>query len=50
MSTTTKQPAYTWRVVDIVVAAVIAVACGVIFWLWDQAYAGVEAATAASRR
>lgn len=27
-----------WRVVDIVVAAVLAVACGVIFWIWDQAY------------
>ena len=27
---------YTWRVVDIVVAALIAVAGGVIFWAWDQ--------------
>lgn len=27
-----------WRVVDIVVAAVIAVACGVVFWLWSMAY------------
>lgn len=26
-----------WRVVDIVVASVIAVAAGVIFWAWDQA-------------
>lgn len=24
-----------WRVVDIVVAAIIAVAAGVIFWGWD---------------
>jgi energy-coupling factor transport system substrate-specific component len=47
MSTTIKKPTYTWRVVDIVVAAVVAVACGVIFWLWDQAYVGVTAATAA---
>ncbi|MDQ4502575.1 ECF transporter S component [Sinomonas sp. ASV322] len=46
MSTTTK-PVYTWRVVDIVVAAVVSVACGVIFWLWDQAYTGVLAVTAA---
>lgn len=38
---------YSWRVVDIVVAAVVSVACGVIFWLWDQGYVGVEAATAA---
>jgi Predicted membrane protein len=26
-----------WRVVDIVVVSVIAVAAGVIFWVWDQA-------------
>ena len=26
---------YKWRVVDIVVAAVIAIASGVIFWAWD---------------
>ena len=30
-----------WRVVDIVVAAVIAVASGVIFWGWNLAYAGI---------
>lgn len=28
----------TWRVVDIVVASVIGVAAGVIFWLWGQAW------------
>lgn len=27
---------YSWRVVDIVLAALIAVAGGVIFWAWDQ--------------
>ena len=27
---------YSWRVVDIVVAALIAVAGGVIFWAWSQ--------------
>lgn len=27
-----------WRVVDIVVAAVLAVACGVIFWFWAMAW------------
>jgi len=27
---------YNWRVVDIVVAALIAVAGGIIFWAWDQ--------------
>ncbi|MBT1001434.1 ECF transporter S component [Paenarthrobacter sp. DKR-5] len=42
-----KKPTYQWRVVDIVVAAVVAVAVGVIFWIWDQIYVGVEAVTAA---
>src|SRR5690606_27281412 len=27
-----------WRVVDIVVASVVAVACGVIFWAWGLAW------------
>ena len=27
---------YSWRVVDIVVAALIAIAGGVIFWAWSQ--------------
>ncbi len=27
-----------WRVVDIVVAAVIAVSSGVIFWAWNSAH------------
>jgi energy-coupling factor transport system substrate-specific component len=36
-----------WRVVDIVVAAVIAVASGVIFWAWNLAYAGLSPAFAA---
>lgn len=31
-----------WRVVDIVVASVLAVAVGVIFWVWSLAYSGVE--------
>lgn len=26
-----------WRVVDIVIAAVLAVVCGVIFWIWSNA-------------
>ncbi|MEZ2390569.1 ECF transporter S component [bacterium RCC_150] len=30
------KPGYNWRVVDIVVAALIAIAGGVIFWAWDQ--------------
>ncbi|OLB76301.1 MAG: hypothetical protein AUI14_19270 [Actinobacteria bacterium 13_2_20CM_2_71_6] len=31
-----------WRTVDIVVAAVIAVAFGVVFYAWDQLWAGTE--------
>ncbi|UPO76085.1 ECF transporter S component [Arthrobacter sp. Helios] len=34
---------YSWRVVDIVVASVLAVAVGVVFWAWSLAYGGVEA-------
>jgi energy-coupling factor transport system substrate-specific component len=29
---------FQWRVVDIIVAAVLSVAAGVIFWGWDQAW------------
>jgi energy-coupling factor transport system substrate-specific component len=32
-----------WRVVDIVVAALIAIAGGVIFWAWSQGAAAVSA-------
>ncbi|GAA4774710.1 ECF transporter S component [Citricoccus nitrophenolicus] len=45
---TVKAPAgRSWRVVDIVVAAVIAVASGVIFWAWNLVYAGIGPAFAA---
>ena len=30
-----KKPNLRWRVNEIVIAAVIAVACAVIFWIWD---------------
>ena len=33
-----------WRTVDIVVASVIAVAFGVVFWAWSQLYEGPAAA------
>jgi energy-coupling factor transport system substrate-specific component len=33
---TVKKSGYNWRVADIVVAALIAVAGGVIFWAWSQ--------------
>lgn len=36
-----------WRVVDIVVASVLGVAVGVVFWAWSLGYAGVEALTLA---
>lgn len=32
----------TWRVVDIVIASVVAVVSGVIFWAWNLSYAGLE--------
>jgi energy-coupling factor transport system substrate-specific component len=35
---------YRWRVVDIVVASVIGVASGVIFWAWGLAYGPLSAA------
>ena len=36
-----------WRVVDIVVASVLAVAVGVIFWVWSLGYSGIAALTLA---
>ena len=36
-------PSRGWRVVDIVVGAVLAVACGVIFWFWSLGWAPVSA-------
>ncbi|WP_458115596.1 ECF transporter S component [Arthrobacter sp. D2-10] len=43
----TSRRRYEWRVVDIVVASVIAVAVGVIFFAWSAGYSGVAAVTAA---
>ena len=38
-SSTSRQPRnFRWRVVDIVIASVIGVACGLIFVFWNQAY------------
>ncbi|MFJ4287682.1 ECF transporter S component [Paenarthrobacter nicotinovorans] len=37
-----KKTSYGWRVVDIVVAALIAIAGGVIFWAWSQGAAIVS--------
>jgi energy-coupling factor transport system substrate-specific component len=48
-STTPRQPDVaptTWRTVDVVVAAVIAVAFGVVFWAWGLLYAATEGAFA----
>lgn len=41
---TTGRPtrSFRWRVVDIVIAAVIGVAAGVLFWAWGIAYEGVS--------
>jgi len=35
---TTTRSRYRWRVVDIVVASVLGVASGIIFWAWDLAW------------
>jgi len=35
---------WTWRTVDIVVAAAIAIAFGVVFWAWNQLWAAVTPA------
>ncbi|MBA8815081.1 energy-coupling factor transport system substrate-specific component [Microbacterium halimionae] len=37
---------FSWRVVDIVVASVIGVAAGVIFWLWGLAWPALDTALA----
>lgn len=34
---------YAWRVIDIVIASVIGVASGVVFWAWGLAYNGLSA-------
>jgi len=36
-----------WRTIDVVVASVIAVAGGVVFWAWDQLWYATDAAFAA---
>ncbi|WP_299167330.1 ECF transporter S component [uncultured Arthrobacter sp.] len=43
----TSRRRYEWRVVDIVVASVIAVAVGVIFFAWSLGYSGISALTLA---
>ena len=39
-------PKRRWRVVDIVVASVIGVAAGVVFWIWGQAWTPLSTALA----
>jgi energy-coupling factor transport system permease protein len=41
-STSTSTHRFRWRVVDIVVASVIGVAAGVLFWLWGQAWPALD--------
>ena len=36
-----------WRVVDVVVASVVSVAVGAIFWAWSAGYAGIAVVTSA---
>lgn len=42
-STTARRRAYRWRVVDIVIASVLGVAAGVIFWAWGLAWPSLSA-------
>ena len=42
----TEAPTGAWRTVDVVVAAVIAVAFGVVFWAWNLLYAATGSAFA----
>ena len=47
MNTTTSTRRRSWRVVDIVIASVIAAACSLIFFVWNNAvYPASSAATA----
>ncbi|MBP2215384.1 ECF transporter S component [Arthrobacter sp. CAN_C5] len=46
-NTPTRRPNYQWRVVDIVVASVVAVAVGVVFFAWSAGYTGIAAITSA---
>ncbi|NJC23504.1 energy-coupling factor transport system substrate-specific component [Arthrobacter pigmenti] len=46
-SSSTSRRRYEWRVVDIVVASVIAVAVGVVFFAWSAGYSGISALTLA---
>lgn len=50
VSTSAAKPAsahrFRWRVVDIVVASIIGVAAGVVFWLWGQAWTPLSTALA----
>lgn len=39
---------FAWRTVDIIITAVLGVASGVLFWVWDQAYGPISAALAAT--
>lgn len=42
-ATTTRTRPTRWRVVDIIVASVIGVASGLVFWIWNSAYLGPSA-------
>lgn len=39
---------FAWRTVDIIITAVLGVASGVVFWVWDQAYGPISGALAVS--
>lgn len=46
MHATTSPNRFAWRTVDIIITAVLGVASGVVFWVWDQAYGPISGALA----
>ena len=48
MHATPSSNRFAWRTVDIIITAVLGVASGVLFWVWDQAYGPISGALAAT--
>ena len=46
MHATSSSNRFAWRTVDIIITAVLGVASGVLFWVWDLAYGPISAALA----
>ena len=46
MHATTQKSRFRWRIVDIITAAIVGVASGVVFWAWGLAYGPISVALA----